>query len=162
MQYEVLRLYPAVTFFPRDMTSAGKYRPSSITLSDGHNGSARSIPLKTTNIVFELNIYDVNFHQDTWGDDVYVFRPGRFIFPADGASLQPGRTSRGSSDVSNEQLMFPPTNRFMPWSAGPRICPGMKFAQVCFLSHENLHESIADHVSSGRVRVSLVHVALTG
>jgi len=34
----------------------------------------------------------------------------------------------------NEQLMFPPTNRFMPWSAGPRVCPGMRLAQVEFVS----------------------------
>lgn len=49
-------------------------------------------------------------------DDELRFRPTRWLNPA------------GSSQV----LFQPPKGAFLPWSAGPRVCPGQKMAQVEF------------------------------
>lgn len=75
-------------------------------------------------------MYDMSFHKETWGDDVFDFRPDRFIIPPHAESGRKGWVSQGHNDILGEELVFPPSNRFMPWSAGPRVCPGMKFAQV--------------------------------
>jgi cytochrome P450 len=49
-------------------------------------------------------------------EDEHTFRPTRWINP------------QGSSTV----LYQPPKGSFIPWSAGPRVCPGQKMAQVEF------------------------------
>ena len=49
-------------------------------------------------------------------EDEWVFRPSRWINP-------PGST---------QPLFQPPKGAYVPWSAGPRICPGQKMAQVEF------------------------------
>lgn len=51
---------------------------------------------------------------EVWGDDTEVYRPSRWI------------------EVVDEKEHLKKYVEFMPWSAGPRICPGMKFAQVEF------------------------------
>jgi len=52
---------------------------------------------------------------DIWGSDVSEFKPSRWI---------------GSSGA----LITPPKGTFLPWSSGPRTCPGMKMAQVEFVA----------------------------
>jgi cytochrome P450 len=37
-------------------------------------------------------------------------------------------------DLQTEELFQPPTGLFLPWTSGPRICPGRKFAQVEFVA----------------------------
>ncbi|KAK4934302.1 hypothetical protein LTR28_010729 [Elasticomyces elasticus] len=49
-------------------------------------------------------------------EDEYLFRPTRWINP-------PG---------SPQPLFQPPRGSYMPWSGGPRVCPGQKMAQVEF------------------------------
>lgn len=49
-------------------------------------------------------------------EDEFVFRPSRWLNPA--GSAQPH--------------FQPPKGAFIPWSAGPRVCPGQKMAQVEF------------------------------
>ena len=51
-----------------------------------------------------------------WGSDPLVFRPQRFIDAATGAFREP------------------PKSTFVPWSGGPRYCPGMKMSQVEFVA----------------------------
>ena len=48
--------------------------------------------------------------------DEYAFRPSRWLSPT--GSQQP--------------LFQPPRGAFIPWSMGPRVCPGQKMAQVEF------------------------------
>jgi len=48
--------------------------------------------------------------------DEYAFRPSRWVNP-------PG---------SQSALFQPPRGTYVPWSGGPRICPGQKMAQVEF------------------------------
>ncbi|PYH78661.1 putative cytochrome P450 monooxygenase [Aspergillus uvarum CBS 121591] len=56
-------------------------------------------------------------HLDTtiWGEDATVFRPSRWI-----------------DDTG--KVKTPPKGTFLPWSGGPRVCPGLKMSQVEFVS----------------------------
>ena len=62
-----------------------------------------------------------------WGADSMVWRPGRWL-------------------DEKEELIQPPPGMFNPWTAGPRVCPGKKFAQVEFVA------VIARLFQKGRVR----------
>ena len=50
-----------------------------------------------------------------WGSDALEFRPSRWLLD-DGSFYQPPRSS------------------FLPWSGGPRNCPGQKMAEVEFVA----------------------------
>jgi cytochrome P450 len=50
--------------------------------------------------------------------DEYAFRPTRWINPP--------------NHPSGSALFQPPKGAYVPWSAGPRVCPGQKMAQVEF------------------------------
>ena len=65
----------------------------------------------------EIYVNQATIHQDSsiWGSDPTVFRPSRWI------------------DASGD-LIIPEKGTFIPWSGGPRICPGMKMAQVEFVA----------------------------
>ncbi|KAG8628646.1 hypothetical protein KVT40_002511 [Elsinoe batatas] len=54
--------------------------------------------------------------------DEYIFRPARWIVQSS--------TEAGEA----EQLFKPPQGHFLPFSTGPRVCPGYKMAQVEFVS----------------------------
>lgn len=62
-----------------------------------------------------LNLADKEEASDT---DEYHFRPTRWVNP-------PG---------SQHPLFQPPKGTYVPWSTGPRVCPGQKFAQVEFVT----------------------------
>jgi cytochrome P450 len=55
-----------------------------------------------------------------WGPDAHVFNPRRFISK--------------SAITGEEELVVPPDTLFIPWLAGPRVCPGKKFSQVEFVA----------------------------
>jgi cytochrome P450 len=58
----------------------------------------------------------MHYDKSIWGDDAADFNPKRWI-------------------DSTGQLKNPPRNScFLPWSGGPRICPGMKMSQVEFVA----------------------------
>ena len=52
------------------------------------------------------------------GHDEQRFRPSRWVNPPH----------------STNPLFQPPKGTYVPWSAGPRVCPGQKFAQVEFVT----------------------------
>ncbi|RAK96099.1 cytochrome P450 [Aspergillus ibericus CBS 121593] len=52
---------------------------------------------------------------DIWGADVDEFRPTRWLDEAG-------------------QTVVPPKGTFLPWSGGPRVCPGLKMSQVEFVA----------------------------
>jgi cytochrome P450 len=66
-----------------------------------------------------MDIYasQLSIHLDRriWGDDANEFRPSRWI------------------DESG-QLITPDKGTYLPWSGGPRICPGVKMSQVEFVA----------------------------
>jgi cytochrome P450 len=65
----------------------------------------------------EVYVNQGAIHRDSsiWGPDPNAFRPSRWI-------------------DSSGDLIVPEKATFIPWSGGPRICPGMKMAQVEFVA----------------------------
>ncbi|CAG8273734.1 unnamed protein product [Penicillium salamii] len=65
----------------------------------------------------EVYVSHQSIHRDPsiWGDDVLEFKPSRWIDSAG-------------------QIITPAKGTFIPWSSGPRICPGVKMAQVEFVA----------------------------
>jgi cytochrome P450 len=57
----------------------------------------------------------MHYEPEIWGADVSQFKPSRWF-------------------DDNGNLITPPKGTFIPWSGGPRICPGMKMAQVEFVA----------------------------
>lgn len=57
----------------------------------------------------------MHLNPEFWGEDVLEFKPSRWI------------------NASGE-LITPAKGAYLPWSGGPRVCPGMKMAQVEFLA----------------------------
>lgn len=66
----------------------------------------------------------VNTH--IWGADAAEFKPKRWI-------TQPEKSETADG---TDQLLKPSNYKdiFLPWSSGPRICPGMKMSQVEFVA----------------------------
>lgn len=48
------------------------------------------------------------------------------------AALQDGGTGTGTYDWQSASLVTPTPGSFLPWTGGPRVCPGKKFSQVEF------------------------------
>ncbi|KAJ8069483.1 hypothetical protein OCU04_003136 [Sclerotinia nivalis] len=110
---ETLRLYhPLLTFtkstgsLPRTLT----YRSNQIHL-----------PPDT---MILTNLLGIQCHPRYWGSDRLLWRPSRWI------ENSPNHQSGGIT----EGLRTPPRGSFMPWSDGPRGCPGKKFGQVEFVA----------------------------
>lgn len=57
---------------------------------------------------------NIHLNPSYWGPDAEEFRPARWI------------------DDSGH-IITPPEGTYMPWSGGPRVCPGMKMSQVEFV-----------------------------
>ena len=67
-----------------------------------------------------LNLVCVHQSPEFWGPDPGVWRPERWIIK--------------NNELGTEELLQPPYGSFVPWVAGPRVCPGKKFAQVEFVA----------------------------
>ncbi|KAE9366377.1 cytochrome P450 [Stipitochalara longipes BDJ] len=139
---EVLRLFPAATRVIKVSTA-----PQGIHTSRG----LFSLPAKST---IYINTVCLHLDPDVWRNlnldqsekesetDELEFRPTRWI-----------------CDPSTEspQLFKPPKGTYIPWSAGPRVCPGQKMAQVEFtaiflkLFNENRIEAVALKTASGEL-----------
>ncbi|KAL5334268.1 putative cytochrome P450 monooxygenase [Aspergillus crustosus] len=66
-----------------------------------------------------MDVYacQLSIHLDpaNWGPDANEFRPSRWI-------------------DEQGQVITPPKGTYLPWSSGPRICPGLKMSQVEFVA----------------------------
>lgn len=113
---ETLRLFPPAIHMAKQTkveqtitTSRGTFWiPANATVYINNIGLGRD-----PEVWRNLNLKDGETSNEV--DDETVFRPSRWI-NADGGLFQP------------------PRGTFSPWSSGPRICPGMKMAQVEFTS----------------------------
>jgi cytochrome P450 len=104
--FETLRLFTPLVHL-------GRRNPAPQTITTRHG--PRLVPAGT-----QCYVNGVALHVDpgTWGSDALEFNPMRWLSP---------------SSSEEEELITPPRGTFIPWSTGPRICPGMKMAQVEFV-----------------------------
>lgn len=115
---ELMRLYGTSTRFTRVTTGPQVLRTATETIYL----PARTRVLSDLTVIHRLPCWrDINhqsdppFFQKAPGmKDEDIFRPSRWINP-------PGLL---------HALYHPPKGTFLPWGAGPRICPGQKMAQV--------------------------------
>jgi len=82
-------------------------------------GKEYTLPPKTFIII---TFGSLHTHPDSWGSDSLSFRPYRWISEAGGAT-----------GLEHEEMKPMPVG-YLPWSVGPRSCPGKKFAQVEFVA----------------------------
>jgi cytochrome P450 len=113
-QFEVLRIYTPVGHTCRVVTSDQVVKlPSS--------GKTYNLP---AGLKFTFGNQGVHLNPSIYGANAQEFDPTRWI----------STDLSSASDVSRESLVHPPKATFLPWSSGPRICPGMKMAQVEFVA----------------------------
>ena len=108
LMFETLRLYTPVQHLAR--TAA---LPVTLTSSAG---TKHHIPQHADVFVAASMVHT---NPEVWGPDPLTFRPKRWI----------------TTDEKGVELLFEPAKgTFLPWSMGPRYCPGMKMSQVEFSS----------------------------
>lgn len=105
VMYETLRLYGPVFFIPKYTNNTSQKLAI--------RGKEYTIPPKTYVYVDSMALHTT---PEYWGSDSLEWKPERWITSKDG----------------EEAVMEPKTGTFVPWAAGPRVCPGRKFSQVEF------------------------------
>ncbi|EXM33290.1 Cytochrome P450, E-class, group I [Fusarium oxysporum f. sp. vasinfectum] len=106
IMHETLRLFGAARAVPKT------------TLVDQTlkvNGTSFTIPKNT---FVGVNLAGLHTSSASWGDNALQWLPSRWI----------------TTDETGEKLAPMPTGAFLPWAAGPRVCPGKKFSQVEFVA----------------------------
>ena len=76
------------------------------------NGTSYTIPKNT---FVGVNLAGLHTSSASWGDNALQWLPSRWI-------------------TADDKLATMPTGAFLPWAAGPRVCPGKKFSQVEFVA----------------------------
>lgn len=137
LMYETLRLYPPIVYLPK-LTST----PTVLSAADG-DSQRRDVMIPPNSYVV-INFMHLHCSLELWGKYALEFQPSRWI-----ASPDSKRNSAGSGYSTDEKLERPPPGAFFPWATGPRNCPGMKFAQVEFVS------VIASLLAESRVEAAL-------
>ena len=90
-------------------------------ISTPSNGRTYRIPPET---MVYISVAIIHVDRQIWGSDALDFRPDRWL-----NTKIAGEESEGADD-----FLVPAKGTFLPWSAGPRSCPGMKMAQVEFVA----------------------------
>ncbi|KAL1878200.1 hypothetical protein Daus18300_002117 [Diaporthe australafricana] len=144
LMYETLRLYPPIVYLPKLTTS----RPT--ILSTAEAGTQRRDIVIPPNTYVVVNFVHLHCAPELWGEDSLEFRPNRWIARPDSSSSTPLLVGRGYSAEEKLERLQP--GAFIPWATGPRNCPGMKFAQVEFVS------VIGSLLSEHRVEAALAPV----
>jgi len=108
LMHEILRLYTPVQHLSRQV-----YTDQTIT-------SGAKTYLIPANTEVYINNGALHTNPKHWGPDSLEFKPSRWI--AEG------------STIGNGNLITPAKGTFLPWSGGPRVCPGQKMSQVEFVS----------------------------
>lgn len=95
------------------------------------DGKEYTLPPDST---VKLDLAALHYDPAQWVDPL-EFRPDRWIPTApqgDGAKQNSADTGDRSYDWQSGALVAPTPGSFLPWTSGPRVCPGKKFAQVEF------------------------------
>ena len=108
LMQETLRVYTPLTHI-------AKMAGSDLTMTLSADGPNYFVPKNT---VIHINVCATHMNPDVYGPDATDFRPSRWI----------------SSIEGKESLIRVAQGAFLPWSAGPRSCPGYKMSQVEFVS----------------------------
>lgn len=120
LMFETLRLYHPTLTVPRFAALAGRV----VKLSTGY---ALQVPQGT---VIHPNLHATYVAEDIWGPDCNEWKPDRFVIPA--GTEKPGWSEYRPQPEGQtaEKLVAPPPAICSFWSLGPRVCLGIKFAQV--------------------------------
>ncbi|KAI9046082.1 cytochrome P450 [Aspergillus affinis] len=62
-----------------------------------------------------VSTHSIHADPEIWGPDAWEFKPSRWI-------------------GSDGEVITPPSGTFLPWSGGPKGCPGIKISQVEFVA----------------------------
>jgi len=109
LMFETLRLFPPIVHIAR-----GVETPQTLTVHE------KQFYVPAPSNVY-INIACLHSYPSAWGEESLSFQPSRWV---DGAAAADG-TAR---------LVPPARGTFLPWSAGPRACPGQKMSQVEFVT----------------------------
>lgn len=112
IMYETLRLASHAPMFVKTPTAT-----TTIHITPPTQSESRPIEVAPGTLV-GFNIFGAHL-SPKWGPDAETFSPSRFLST--------------SSSMSEEKLVVPDTGLYLPWMAGPRVCPGKKFSQVEFV-----------------------------
>ncbi|KAF3941686.1 hypothetical protein ABW19_dt0209551 [Dactylella cylindrospora] len=125
--HETLRLYPPIIHLGKQTKAPQVIKTSKDTVE---------LPAGTT--IF-INSVVVHLDPDIWRglnwspldktvyengeavEDEFTFRPTRWI-----------NAEASGTENAQSKMFQPPRGAFVPWSMGPRVCPGQKMAQVEF------------------------------
>lgn len=116
LMLETLRLYTPLIHISKQTRTSQTFQTSS---GDYWLPAGTTVYINTVALGLDPDVWrNLNLTEQADGteDDELRFRPTRWVSSAGGA----------------ESLYQPPKGGYLPWSAGPRICPGQKMAQVEF------------------------------
>lgn len=99
------------------------------------DGKTYTIPADTR---CTISLDGIGSQPGCWGSDASKFLPTRWLLDAsevekDSSAEAPKSTST-TGIAATPNLRQPAKGAFLPWSGGPRQCPGMKMAQVEFMA----------------------------
>ncbi|GJC96777.1 MFS multidrug transporter [Colletotrichum higginsianum] len=128
VMYETLRLFPPLTHLMRsnETTQTMFYHSTTDTSS---SSSPSSFTLRAPCAIY-INTVALHTSPSTWGPDALTFNPARWLQP----SVSGDNDSEAPQQQQQQHLMTPPRGAFLPWSGGPRVCPGQKMSQVEFVT----------------------------
>ncbi|KAM7212893.1 Cytochrome P450 [Rhypophila decipiens] len=112
---EVLRLIPPQPHLSRHLPAPGV---------NVHLETGKSYFLAGPANVY-INVLATNHRKSIWGPDSHDFRPSRWI--SQSPEHNPGKPGQ-------EVHFTPEKGTYLPFSGGPRVCPGMKMAEVEFVA----------------------------
>ena len=110
-----MRLFPPLTHLAKQTNST-----HDVTITT----STRTYLIPRRTIIY-INTVSLHLSPTIYGPDAAQFKPSRWLIDP---SLPP---TSSSSTIANLKTM--PKGTFLPWSSGPRACPGMKMSQVEFV-----------------------------
>lgn len=107
-----MRLYPPVTLLMR----SNKVTQSLLSINS--SGDHFTLPAPCSVQINTMALHTLPSH---WGPDALEFNPARWL-------------RQGSEGEPALVLVTPPRGTYIPWSMGPRKCPGQKMSQVEFVA----------------------------